>query len=513
TTANFVNFNISSSRGDTICSNFNTLLSVDLETATLADTGKYSFRWNTFEAKDTLRRYLATKSYKYEVTVIEKATQCQQSKSRNVVFRQKPQLCIRVVKRQGLTILRDYGYDTSTVETIVGRAGVSGDQDGIGSNALLNRPSGLFYRNGTLYVADRDNHKIKRINLINNQVQTFIGNGIQGLSDGLAPNATSLNQPTGVTIDSKGNIIIANTAGNAISKLDATDNLVYLISGSTTGASGHLDGLGEIARFNQPRSVDVDAFGNVYVSDYNNHVIRKLIPNSKNRYLVTTVIGRPNTLGFSDGIGENARLYSPFGLSVNNQGGLLVSDELNHSIRISNLNYGLRTFSGIGTQGNYPSSINDGKILGKDALFRQPWAIATGEDGVSYVCDANNRQIKKIDQKGSVSLIAGRSGIAGNANGGASQATFNGSAGIAVDENGIIYVADRESHVIRKISRNKTITICSSDAGLVDMEAFCGWESVSGNYEWSWVLQRPSRSDSVVGSSSSAKITLKDATL
>jgi len=156
-------------------------------------------------------------------------------------------------------------------------------------------------------------------------VSTIAGNGVRGFADGTGAVA-QFDYPGGVAIDAAGNVYVADTQNNRIRKITPTGEVATLAGGG--GSQSFADGTGAAARFNNPRSVAVDAAGYVYVADTQNHRIRKITPAGA----VTTLAGSGMN-GFADGTGTAAQLNGPYGVAVDSAGNIYVADMGNNRIR------------------------------------------------------------------------------------------------------------------------------------------------------------------------------------
>jgi len=205
------------------------------------------------------------------------------------------------------------------VSTLAG-TGVAGYTEG--SPALFRRPMGVAVNTaGTVYVADLDNHAIRSI-APNGNVNTLAGNGTAGFAEGTG-NAARFNAPFSVAVDAQGNVYVADYNNHRIRKITPA-GVVSTLAGST---SGYQDGVGEAARFSSPRGVATDAQGNVYVADGGNHRIRKITPNGT----VTTIAG--STQGYADGTALQAKFSDPSSVAVDPQGNIYVGDSGNYRVR------------------------------------------------------------------------------------------------------------------------------------------------------------------------------------
>ncbi len=203
-----------------------------------------------------------------------------------------------------------------------------GSEDGKGSAASFRGPFSIAIdKNGNIYVADRDNYRIRKITL-DGTVITFAGSAendlVIGYQDGPAAEA-QFNKPTGVAVDSSGNLYVADTNNHCIRKI-TPDGTVSTLAGSPT--PGFADGKGKLAQFNLPYGVAVDKDGNVYVADTANHRIRKITPDGT----VTTLAGNGQP-GNADGPAAQAQFRMPQALAVDGKGVIYVADTENNAIR------------------------------------------------------------------------------------------------------------------------------------------------------------------------------------
>jgi hypothetical protein len=225
-----------------------------------------------------------------------------------------------------------------SVTTLAGTPGTAGSVDGIGSVALFRQPYGVAVdSSGNVYVADFGNNNIRKVTQ-SGTVSTLAGvEGTSTTADSLGEPATaghadgagataSFDQPTGIAIDSGGNLYVADSANDTIRKVTSSGTVTTL-AGSPKVA-GSTDGTGSAALFNSPRSVAVDGNGNVYVADAGNSLIRKITPAG----VVTTLAGLPGNFAVVEGTGSAAIFDDPVGIAVDGSGNLYVSQELGQVI-------------------------------------------------------------------------------------------------------------------------------------------------------------------------------------
>jgi sugar lactone lactonase YvrE len=212
-----------------------------------------------------------------------------------------------------------------TVTTIAGD-GTTDHADGAGTAARFKEPFGVTVdAAGNLYVVDSFNNRIRKI--ANDgpwTVTTIAGDGTSDYADG-AGTAARFDSPCGIAVDAAGNLYVADTDNHRIRKIDPTGNVTTIAGG---GTNGHADGAGTAARFNMPYGIAIDAAGNLYVADTGNHRIRKIDPTGN----VTTIAGG-GTNGHADGAGTAARFNMPYGVAIDATGNLYVADTENHRIR------------------------------------------------------------------------------------------------------------------------------------------------------------------------------------
>ncbi len=209
------------------------------------------------------------------------------------------------------------------VSTLAGIAGSSGSTDtASGVKALFNLPYSIAIDSGgNLYVADFGNNTIRKVTSAG-VVTTLAGTAGSGGSTDGSGTAALFNQPASITIDSSGNLYVADSSNSTIRKVTST-GVVSTVAGTAT-LTGDLDGVGQAALFSSPRGITVDSSDNLYVADSGNSTIRKITPAG----VVTTLAGIPGDYSETPGTGQNALFDVPIGIVVNTTGTLYVSSEL-----------------------------------------------------------------------------------------------------------------------------------------------------------------------------------------
>ncbi len=258
----------------------------------------------------------------------------------------------------------------------------------------------------------------------------------------------NLTAASGVAVDFLGNVYLADQEAHKILKISPI-GVVEDYAGS--GVAGFADGPGSHAQFDKPMDVAIDAGGNLYVADALNHRIRKITPDK----VVTTIAGS-GVAGFADAsIAKEGQFLFPTGLAVDSDGvELYIADRGNHRIRLVS-DGALTTLAGSGTSG----LING---LAAAAQFSSPTGVALGRSGNLIVADRDNHVIRQISA-GMVVTLAG-SGSEGFRDGANALAQFASPSSVAVDANGLVFVADSDNHRVRRIDVSSVSTIAGSGA-------------------------------------------------
>jgi sugar lactone lactonase YvrE len=216
---------------------------------------------------------------------------------------------------------------SGTVSTFAGQAGAFDYVDATGTAARFGNLGGLTINaSNNIFVTDQFYHSLRRITP-EGVVQTWAGTpGSSGTSDGVF-NVGRFNQPQGVAVDAAGNTYVTDAGNHTIRRILPTSEMSVLAG--LSGLSGSTDGTGTGARFSAPSDIAIDQAGNLYVTDYNNSTIRKITPAG----IVTTLAGQPGARGAADGTGSAARFDNADGITVDSAGNVFVSDSNNHTVR------------------------------------------------------------------------------------------------------------------------------------------------------------------------------------
>ena len=316
--------------------------------------------------------------------------------------------------------------------------------DATGKLASFNQPFGMCLDGrGNLYVADSENHCIRRISP-NGVVSTFAGNGEKGTVDGSARQAR-FNTPSGVRSDGKGNLFVFSYEENSIRIVGLDAEVRSLVK---SREEGYRDGSLVEARIRAPRGLVFDSQGNIFFTDCWNHRIRKITPEG----IVSTLAGGGPTgveakATWRDGVGAEARFFAPCGLAIDKEDNLYVADAENHRIRKITRAAIVTTIAGRGPSGKEGRGFADGPAA--QSRLNTPTELLVTYDGTVYFSDTYGNRIRKISPKGIVSTVAG-TGAAGLRDGPADKAQLNFPRGIVLCGKTILF-ADFNNHVVRAV--------------------------------------------------------------
>jgi DNA-binding beta-propeller fold protein YncE len=283
---------------------------------------------------------------------------------------------------------------TSVITTLAGcgEPGYSGD-GGPATGARFNEPYGIAIdRSGNVYVADRHNHCVRRIEAASGIVTTFAGNGCAGFGgdDGPAARA-AMSEPNGLALDpAQSRLFIADVADHRVRVVDLASGTIWTFAGTGEAEHSGDGGLATKAGIYGARAVKVAADGTVYVLERQGSTLRAVNPRSG---VITTLAGT----GVRSYTGDNgpalaATFDAPKELTIDRDGNLLIVDTENHAIRRIEIRSKIVvTVVGSGRQG----SGGDGGPATTASLDR-PHGAAVAPDGSIYIGDTNNHRVRQV---------------------------------------------------------------------------------------------------------------------
>ena len=353
--------------------------------------------------------------------------------------------------------IRKIVYATGAIRIIAGNGdnGYSGDNVAAIETALNNPSSVSVDSAGNIYIADTGNRRVRRVDAVSGTITTVAGNGDDGYSgDGVQATTTRLNDPKGVCTDGDGNIYIADTDNNRIRKVDSATGIITTVAGNgSAGYWGDAQAPTD-AQIQAATNVRMDAAGNLYIVDGPNHRIRKVTPDvdvETGFRLITTVAGNGDgTYGGDSGPATAASLRNPHDAWVDSAGNIFIADTENNRIRKVDAASGIITTVAGG--GDPVDGLGDGGPAG-GAKLNKPRGIHVNAAGDIYIADEGHNRVRMVNAaSGIITTVAGNGDQGYLADGVPATATrLNHPYGVQVDAAGNIYIADRDNKRIRKV--------------------------------------------------------------
>jgi len=339
--------------------------------------------------------------------------------------------------------VRRVDRSTGIIVTVAGNGedGFSGDF-GPAVDASLSRPDRIAIDgDGNLFIADTGNNRVRRVDSSTGVITTVAGNGNKGfhMVDGRVATLASLDGPTGLVVDPNGNLFFADTFNNRILRVDGAAGIISIVAGNGERAFSGDGGKGTEASLNRPQGVAVDAVGNMYIADTDNHRVRHL--NSVTGTIETIAGNGENSFSGDGGPATTATLSNPRGVAVDGQGNVFVS--VGGAADLFSP-FGIRRVDGF-----------TGTITSVSSGADRWWGVAyIVHDGDSLLFDNGQyNQVQRLDlATGNVTIAAGSLGSGFSGDGGAAtNARLNFLRGIAIDYDGNLFIADRYNHRIRRV--------------------------------------------------------------
>jgi sugar lactone lactonase YvrE len=343
------------------------------------------------------------------------------------------------------TVAAGQSFTISTVAG-TGHAGFSGD-GGAAVSAELRNPSGIAVApDGTLYIADLKNRRIRKVDPMGT-ITTVAGTGEETTAgDGGPATAAHLGSAYGLTVDSQGAVLLGDRTAGTIRKIQPDGTITRFAGTGKPGFSGD-DGPATDAQLAGPNDLQSDSQGHVYVADAGNHRVRVVDSTGK----ITTFAGTSAGYSGDGGQAAKAQLRAPSALCLDGSGALYICDFGNHAVRKVASDGTISTVAGTGK----PGFARDGGPATESQLF-QPCGVAVDKQGQVYIADSVNNRIRVVRLDGTIDTVAGTGkGSFGGDGGPAREAFISVPDLIDIDAAGNIYIAEFRNHVIRKLTPNK----------------------------------------------------------
>jgi trimeric autotransporter adhesin len=331
-----------------------------------------------------------------------------------------------------------------------GRVGYSGD-DGPATSAELSYPEAVTVdTSGNLFIADTGNDLIRKVTATG-IISTVAGNRNSGYSgDGGPAVSAELNGPTGMAVDASGNLFFADTDNNRIREV-TPGAIISTFVGNSRCRFGGDGGPATSANVNLPTGLAADAFGNLFIPDTDNNRVRKITQAG----IISTVAGNGTGAYAGDGgQATSAELFSPEAVTVDTAGNLFIADTGNLRVRKVTPGGVISTVAG---NGLYEYSGDGG--LATSAALGYPTGVAVDASGNLFIADTFNNRIRRVTADGIISTVAGtgRAAYSGD-DGPAVNAALNSPTGVALDQSGDLFIADSGNDRIRKLMRSGVIS-------------------------------------------------------
>lgn len=319
------------------------------------------------------------------------------------------------------------GYSSPT--TYAGTLGTSTSADGTPGTFRAPRGAAISKSTGVIYVCDMSDNIIRVISTAG-AVTTIGAKSTGGSTNGTLTTAT-FNAPRGIAVDNAGNLIVVETAGNRVRKVNLTAGTVTTIAGP--GSTG----TGATATFSAAQGVAVDSKGIIYVADGGTHTIKRIILDANNNVTSFGIVaGTSGSAGHVDDIGTAAKLYTPLGIAVDQSDNLIVTDYGSHYIRyINTTNWAVTTLAGTGVAG---TTDNTNPLV---ASFNNPAGVAVDPFGNILVTDYASGRLRLI----TISTMAVTT----------INASLSNPVGVVTDASGNVYTAGYGNKLVQKFTLSR----------------------------------------------------------
>ena len=328
-----------------------------------------------------------------------------------------------------------------------GKSGYAGD-GGAGTAGALGNPYGLVTGpDGALYICEVDNHVIRRLDLKTHKLSTVAGSGKRGYSgDGGPALQAELNQPYEIRFDRAGHMYFVEMMNHLVRRVDAKTGVISTVAGAGAAGFSGDGGPAVKAQMRQPHSISFDGAGLLYIADIGNHRIRRV--NLKTG-IIETFAGTGERQATPNGASlAGTPLNGPRAIDFDRRGDLFLAlREGNAVYRIDMKRRTIHHIAGAGAKGY----TGDGGPA-RDALLSGPKGIAIAPDGGVFIADTESHTVRRIDLKRrTIETVAGTGSRADGPDGDPRRTGLARPHGVFVDRKGTIYIGDSENHRVRRM--------------------------------------------------------------
>lgn len=346
-----------------------------------------------------------------------------------------------------------------------GQTGFSGD-GGAATQAALR----IITAVGTgaqdqLYVCDTSNNRVRRVDAASNIINTVAGSGTSGFGgDGGAATQAAMRLPTWLDTDLESGFAFVDTQNVRLRRVDTSGNIATVAgSGRPTSIVSADDVAATSSLLQNPRGLAFDRDGSLLIVDTGNHRIRRVTSDGK----IQAAIGSGQGFAGDGGMAVGARFEFPTAVALDGNGNYYIADSANHRVRRVLRSTGIiNTVAGTGTAG-----FSGEDVSAVSAMFNNPRGVAIDRAGNLLIADTNNHRLRRVDMvTGRVSTVAGdgRAGFAGDG-GAATSASLNAPTSVTVDASGHIFIADTGNDRVRRIDAvtGEITTVAGGDGSLL----------------------------------------------
>ena len=333
--------------------------------------------------------------------------------------------------------------DGQNITTVAG-GGTGGDGGPATAASIICPEQMTIDLHGNIYFTEALNHSIRKVDLTG-IITTVAGTGTHGFSgDGGAATLAMINEPSGITTDTAGNIFFCDQENCRIRKIEVSTGIITTIAGNGMPSYGGDNGPASAATLNYPYGVYFKKPGELYISDNANHRVRKINASG----IISTIVGNGMAGGSGDGEQATAAQCSPGNLCFDASGNMYISDAATFRVRKVNIDGIITTIAG-----NSSSYIYNGDNIAATSANISPTYIGIGEDGLIYIPDSYNNRVRKVDNDGIIHTVAGNgtSGYTGDGDV-ATAAEISNPNSVAFDSCGNLYIAQINNPRIRKVT-------------------------------------------------------------